>query len=87
MAEYEIIDAIEELERKIETLTATYISCTTDMLEAVKINTEAVVILSEALALATSPNEEDLKRSQTLREAFARYDFVRKLTLGKTKKK
>lgn len=85
MAEYEILDAIDELERKIETLTATYISCTTDMLEAVKINSEALAILSEAMALASSPNEEDLKRSQTLREAFDRYDFVRKLTLGKEK--
>ena len=81
----EVLDAIDELERKIETLTATYISCTTDMLEAVKINSEAVAILSEAMALASSPNEEDLKRSQTLREAFDRYVFVRNLALRKEK--
>ena len=82
---YEILDAIENLECKVDTLTSSYISCTTDILEALKINTEAIAALGEIMALAASPNVDDLERSQMLREAYGRYDFVRKLALGKEK--
>jgi len=78
----EIRDEIVDLERKIDTLSKTFISCTTDILEALKINTEIVNELGEAMAIARSPTEEDLERSATLREAYDRYDFVRRLAIS-----
>ena len=81
----EILDEITGLETKIDRLSAVFVQCTTDILEAIKTNTEHVEALSEVMALARSPSEEDLKRSQTLREAFDRYEFVRKLALGEKK--
>ena len=81
----EILDEVAGLERKIEKLTDVFIQCTTDILEAVKTNTEHVQALGEVMALAKSPTEEDLKRSQTLREAFDRYEFVRNLAIGDKK--
>jgi len=79
----EILDEILALEKQVNALTKTFIACTTDLLEAVKVNTEMVAQLSEAVALARSPSKEDLERSKTLREAFDRYEFVRKLALTK----
>ena len=81
----EILDAIDGLERKIDTLTTSYVSCTKDMLEAMRYNTDAIAALGEIMAIAVSPSEDDLERSRMLREAYDRYDFVRKLALGKEK--
>lgn len=81
----EILDELSMLERKVDNLSKTFIACTTDMLEAMKINTEIAQQLGEGLALARSPTEEDLKRSATLREAYDKYDFVRKLAIGDNK--
>ena len=87
MSEYdEILDELSQLENKIDRLTKTFVACTNDLVEAAKVNTQVVEQLSEAMALAASPSEEDLKRSATLREAYDRYDFVRKLALGKENK-
>lgn len=81
----EILDEIAGLETKIDRLCAVFVQCTTDILEAVKLNTDAIQELGEVQALARSPSEEDLKRSATLREAYDRYDFVRKLAIGDNK--
>jgi len=78
----EIRDEIVDLERKIDTLTKTFVACTNDLVEAIKVNTDMAQQLGEAHALARSPTKEDLERSATLREAFDRYDFVRQLALG-----
>lgn len=78
----EIRDEIVDLETKIDRLTKVFVSCTSDILEALKVNTDIVNELGEANALAQSPTEEQLKRSATLREAYDRYDFVRRLALS-----
>ena len=83
MSEYDdILSEISSLESKIDNLSKTFIACTTDMLEAMKINTEIAQQLGEGLALARSPTEEDLERLATLREAYDKYTFVRALALG-----
>ena len=78
----EIRDEIVDLERKIDNLSKTFIACTTDILEALKVNTEITTDVGEAVAMANSPSEEDLKRSATLREAYDRYDFIRRLAIS-----
>ena len=86
MSEYdEILDEISGLERKIDNLANTFIACTTDMLEAMRVNSEMIAQLGEVMALANSPTEEDLQNNATLREAYDRYDFVRKLAVGDNK--
>ena len=81
----EILDEINSLERRIDALERTFISCTNDILMMIKIQTDILAQIGETVALASSPSDADLKRFQTLREAFDRYDFIRKLTLGKNK--
>lgn len=81
----EILDELSSLETKVDRLSDVFIQCTTDLLEAIKLNTDLVASLGEVMALATSPDIEDLERSRTLREAFTKYEFVRKLALGEKK--
>ncbi len=79
-------DEITNLERRIDTLDRTFIKCTNDILEAIKLQTDMIAEMGEVIALAKSPSEEDLKRYASIREAFDRYDFVRKLIVGKETK-
>ena len=81
----EILDELTQLENKIDRVSAVFVQCTTDMLEAIKLNTDLVASLGEVMALANSPSDDDLERSRTLREAFDKYEFVRKLALGEKK--
>jgi len=83
----EILDELSALESKVDRLTSTFVACTTDIVEAIKINTDIAQQLGEAMALARSPSTEDLEKSATLREAYDRYDFIRKLALGEENKK
>lgn len=83
----EIRDEIVDLERKVDNLTKVFIACTSDILEAIKVNNEIANELGEAMAIAQSPTEEDLERSATLREAYDRYDFVRRLAISGENKK
>ena len=76
-------DELMSLERRINTLDRTFVKCTNDILEALKLQTDMLAELGEVVALSKSPTEEDLKKYAAIREAFDRYDFVRKLTLGK----
>ena len=78
-------DELLNLERRIDTLDRTFIKCTNDILEALKLQSDMVAELGEIVGMSKSPSEEDLKRYAALREAFDRYDFVRKLSLGKDK--
>lgn len=78
----EIIDQLYVIEHRIDTLDKTFIECTSDMLEALKLQADMIAQIGEVMALIQSPNQNDLERFQTLREAFDRYDFVRQLTLG-----
>jgi len=78
----EIIDQLYAIELRIDTLDQTFVKCTNDMLEALHIHADLIAQMAEAMALASSPSETDLERSKTLREAFDRYDFIRKLALG-----
>lgn len=80
----EIMDELYAIERRIDTLDKTFVKCTNDMLEAIRIHADLIAQMAEAMALASSPSDTDLERSKTLREAFDRYDFVRKLALGQT---
>lgn len=80
----EILNELSALERRIDNLDKTFVKCTNDMLEALHIHADLIAQMAEAMALASSPSETDLERSKTLREAFDRYDFVRKLALGQT---
>lgn len=80
----EIIDQLDAIERRIDTLDSTFVKCTNDMLEAIRIHAVLIAQMAEAMALASSPSDHDLERSKTLREAFDRYDFVRKLALRQT---
>lgn len=80
----EILNELSALERRIDTLDQTFVKCTNDMLEALRLHADLIAQMAEAMALASSPSETDLERSKTLREAFDRYDFVRKLALGQT---
>ena len=76
-------DEVANLERRIDTLDRTFIKCTNDILEALKLQTDLIVELGQVVALSKSPSEADLEKYAALREAFDRYDFVRKLALGK----
>jgi len=79
----EILDEIANLERRIDTLDRTFVKCTNDILEALRLQADIVSEMGSVIALARSPTVEDLEKYAALREAFDRYDFVRKLTLGK----
>ena len=79
----EILDEIANLERRIDTLDRTFVKCTSDILEALKLQTDMIAEMGEIISLAKSPSEEDLEKYAAIREAFDRYDFVRKLALGK----
>ena len=79
----EILDEIADLERRIDTLDRTFVKCTSDILEALKLQTDMIAEMGEIISLAKSPSEEDLEKYAAIREAFDRYDFVRKLALGK----
>lgn len=85
--EDEILNEICLLERRIDKLDKTFVKCTSDLLEALRIQADMIAQMGEVMAIIRSPNEKDLERFQTLREAFDRYDFVRKLALGKTEGK
>lgn len=76
-------DEVMNLERRIDTLDRTFVKCTNDILEAIKLQNEMLDEMHEVMSLIRSPSEADLKRYGSLREAFDRYDFVRKLALGK----
>jgi len=78
----EILNELSALERRIDTLDQTFVKCTNDMLDALHSHADLIAQMAEAMALASSPNDSDLERSKTLREAFDRYDFIRKLALG-----
>ena len=78
-------DELMNLERRIDTLDRTFVKCTSDILEALQIQTDLIAELGQLVALSKSPTEEDLEKYASLREAFDRYDFVRKLALGKDK--
>ena len=78
-------DQIDNLERRIDTLDRTFVKCTSDILEALKLQTDMIAEMGEIISLAKSPTTEDLERYKALREAFDRYDFVRKLAIGKEK--
>lgn len=79
----EILDEIANLERRIDTLDRTFVKCTNDILEALRLQADIVSEMGSVIALARSPTVEDLEKYAALREAFDRYDFVRKLALGK----
>ena len=79
----EILDEIASLERRIDTLDRTFVKCTNDILEALRLQADIVSEMGSVIAIARSPTAEDLEKYAALREAFDRYDFVRKLTLGK----
>jgi len=76
-------DQMDSLENKINILNDTFVGCTKDIIVLLKLQNELISEVSEALALAKSPTKKDLETYAALREAFDRYDFVRKLTLGK----
>lgn len=76
-------DELLNLERRIDTLDRTFVKCTNDVLEAMRLQADMIAQIGEVLALGKSPTQADLERYSALREAFDRYDFVRKLTLGK----
>lgn len=78
----EVLDEIADLERRIDTLDRTFVKCTSDMLEALKLQADIITQMGAAVSLARSPTKEDLEKYAALREAFDRYEFVRKLTLG-----
>lgn len=80
----EIIDQLDAIEHRIDALDKTFIKCTSDMLEALHLHADLIAQMAEAMALASSPSNSDLERSKTLREAFDRYNFVRKLALEQT---
>ena len=80
-----INDELTNLERRIDTLDRTFVKCTNDILEAIKLQNGMLDEMCEVMSLVRSPSDADLKRYGALREAFDRYDFVRKLTLGKGK--
>ena len=84
MSADEILDEVANLERRIDTLDRTFVKCTSDILEALKLQTDMMAEMGEVIALAKSPTQEDLEKYAAIREAFDRYDFVRKLALGKT---
>ncbi len=75
-------DNIDALETKIDRLNDTFVGCTKDIIELLKLQNDLMHELGEALALANSPSKKDLETYKALREAFDKYDFVRKLTLG-----
>lgn len=83
----EILDEIASLERRIDTLDRTFVKCTSDILEALKLQADMIAEMGTVMAIAKSPTQEDLEHYAALREAFDRYDFVRKLALGKTTEK
>lgn len=81
-----VSDEINSLERRIDTLDRTFVKCTSDILEALKLQTDMIAEMGEIISLAKSPTQEDLEKYASIREAFDRYDFVRKLALGKEDK-
>ena len=78
----EIVQAVDGLETKIERMERTYVEVTNDLVKAVQIHTAVLERMGEVMALAKSPSEEDLKAYASLREAYDKYDFKRKLILG-----
>lgn len=82
-----IANEVMALERRIDTLDRTFVKCTNDILEAIKLQSGMLNEIQEVMSLIRSPSDADLERYGALREAFDRYDFVRKLTLGKENKK
>ena len=73
---------VDSLEDKIDLLNDTFVGCTKDIIILLKLQNDLISEMSEALALAKSPSKKDLETYAALREAFDKYDFVRKLTLG-----
>jgi hypothetical protein len=73
---------VDSLENKIDLLNDTFVGCTKDIIILLKLQNDLISEMSEALALAKSPTKKDLETYSALREAFDKYDFVRKLTLG-----
>lgn len=82
MSTDELVDQVDSLESKIDLLNDTFVGCTKDIIILLKLQNDLISEMSEALALAKSPSKKDLETYAALREAFDKYDFVRKLTLG-----
>ena len=78
----ELVSEIESLERKIERMEHTYLDVTNNLIDAIVAQTAAIDSIGHVVGLAKSPNEEDLKAYEALREAYGKYDFKRKLILG-----
>ena len=60
-------DELANLERRIDTLDRTFVKCTNDILEAMKIQTDMIAEMGEVMSLSRSPNETDLERYAALR--------------------
>ncbi len=73
---------VDSLEDKINVLNDTFVGCTKDIIVLLKLQNDLLSEMSEALSLAKSPSKKDLETYAALREAFDKYDFVRKLTIG-----
>lgn len=79
-------DELMNLERRIDVLDRTFVNCTNDIIKAIKLQNGMLDEIQKVMSLIQSPSDDDLKQYAALREAFDRYDFVRKLTLGKGEK-
>ena len=79
----EIVQAVDGLETKIERMERTYIEVTNELVNQIKIQSEMLSTMGEVMAIAGSPTTKDLEAFAALREAYDKYDFKRKLILGK----
>ena len=79
----EVLEEIGSLERKVERMEKTYIEVTNELVNQIKIQSEMLTVMGEIIGLAKSPTTKDLEAYAALREAYDKYDFVRKLALGK----
>lgn len=75
-------DRIVELESTVESFDYTIGDSLTNAFSETERLSEEVAQLKKILGLATSPDAKDQEKFRTLREAYEKYEFTKKLVLG-----
>lgn len=78
----EIVDEIGSLERKVDRIAAHQIADNQEVILALRQLRDEIKELRRAHHLLCKPNEENLKKSKALKDAYDNYVFVKELAIG-----
>ena len=78
----DLVTRVDDLEGNVESIDYEISDVHTEFVLFRSKSANEIQRVKKILALATSPDPEDLEKFKTLREAFDKYEFTRNLILG-----